>query len=476
MVTEPRILVGRYALLETVGSGASGHLWRGHDASLDRVVAVKVVNLADQPDPMAEERFRREARAAAGIHHPNVVSVFDAGVDQKSAYLVMELLDGPSVATILKYQGPMPWDRGLAVIEGVAKGLSAVHAAGITHRDIKPGNVVLHGGEPKIVDFGIAQLAEGGNQTLTAPAMAIGTAAFMSPEQALGSAVSSASDLYSLGCLIFAIFTGDGPFRAPAAVAVARAHVSDQPPRLSSLRPDTPPALDDLVDRLLRKEPGARPGTAEVAALAAQLLRDAPATTALLKPLPPALPPAGGTRVMPATRQEPAVAPPATAALPVVPTSPAPPEPTGQGSGKGKWVGVGLAVLLASTLLAWGVSQSGLFNQPTPTPVTTTVTAPASPTTRTTSAAPTTARTTSAPPTTATTARTTSAATKATTTARTTSAVPTTASAAPPTTGTTQPTTQPPTASATTTDRETGTGTGRGNERNTTGGLPTGNG
>lgn len=442
-------MAGRYALLNTVGSGASGQLWRGHDASLDRIVAVKVVNLDDQPDPMAEERFRREARAAAGIHHPNVVSVFDAGVDGKSAYLVMELLDGPSVATVLRDQGPMPWGRGLEVIEGVAKGLSAVHAAGITHRDIKPGNVVLHGGEPKIVDFGIARLGESGQQTLTAPAMAIGTAAFMSPEQALGSDVGTASDLYSLGCLIFAVFTGDGPFMAPAAVAVARAHVSDEPPRLSSRRTDTPPVLDDLVGRLLRKEPGARPDAAEVAAVAAQLRRNAPAPTVALKPAPQVA--ATGTRLMPVTREEPAVVPAALVVPGVVPSgTPTPPTPwdesTRPGAGKGRWVGVVLALLLVTALVAWGVERSGLFDQPPPTPVTTTVTASASSAPRTTSAAPTTARTTSAPP--------------------------TSASTAPRSSATSQAATQQPTATdSTTTDRS--QGPGRGDGRETPGeGLP----
>ncbi len=467
-------MAGRYALLNTVGSGASGQLWRGHDASLDRIVAVKVVNLDDQPDPMAEERFRREARAAAGIHHPNVVSVFDAGVDGKSAYLVMELLDGPSVATVLRDQGPMPWGRGLEVIEGVAKGLSAVHAAGITHRDIKPGNVVLHGGEPKIVDFGIARLGESGQQTLTAPAMAIGTAAFMSPEQALGSDVGTASDLYSLGCLIFAVFTGDGPFMAPAAVAVARAHVSDEPPRLSSRRTDTPPVLDDLVGRLLRKEPGARPDAAEVAAVAAQLRRNAPAPTVALKPAPQVA--ATGTRLMPVTREEPAVVPAALVVPGVVPSgTPTPPTPwdesTRPGAGKGRWVGVVLALLLVTALVAWGVERSGLFDQPPPTPVTTTVTASASSAPRTTSAAPTTARTTSAPPTTsavATTSRTTAAASAA----RTTSAPPTSASTAPRSSATSQAATQQPTATdSTTTDRS--QGPGRGDGRETPGeGLP----
>lgn len=204
------IIANRYRLDERIGRGAVGEVWRARDTTLNRDVAVKIVNLSAHPDPSAAARFRREARATAGLSHPNVVRVFDAGFDDPGeAFMVMELLGGPSLGELA---GRISVLEAVELTAQVAAGLGAAHDVGVIHRDVKPTNVMLDGvGDrraAKVVDFGIARLAQSGDATLTAPATALGTAAYMSPEQASGTAVTPATDVYSLGCLLFALLTG----------------------------------------------------------------------------------------------------------------------------------------------------------------------------------------------------------------------------------------------------------------------------
>ncbi|WP_052462649.1 serine/threonine-protein kinase [Nigerium massiliense] len=269
------LLANRYELLSQLGSGAMGKVWRGRDTTLRRDVAIKTVDLAVRTeDPSVLARFQREAVATAGLSSPNVVGIYDAGRQDHTAYLVMELLDGPSLKTVLAERGPLGWTEGLTIAEGVAHGLAAAHAVGVVHRDIKPGNVVLVDDVPKIVDFGIARLAETGDETLTAPSTVTGTAAYMSPEQARGLEVGPSSDLYSLGCMLMTMFTGGTPFHGDHPIALARAHVSDDPPRMSSRRPDVPAALDALVARLLSKNPAERPDANKAADEFARIAAD----------------------------------------------------------------------------------------------------------------------------------------------------------------------------------------------------------
>ncbi len=287
-------------------------VWRAHDTRLDRDVAVKVLDLSASAEPTALERFRREAVATAGLTHPNVVSVFDAGIEDQRAYLVMSLVDGRSVAEMLREQGPLPLATTVSIGSQVAAALQAAHATGLVHRDIKPANVMVGaGGHVTVLDFGIAQLTTA-DATLTAPASVIGSAAYMSPEQASGARVGPASDLYSLGCLVMAMLTGQPPYPGDNAVSVVAMQVNGTPPALAD-RVTVPQQLDDLVSSLLDKDPDRRPdATATLAALrqVAQqpdlaTVGPAPAATALLpSPQPTRLAPVVGpsqTSVMPAS-------------------------------------------------------------------------------------------------------------------------------------------------------------------------------
>ncbi len=254
------LLADRYRLKQLVGSGASGQVWRAVDERLRREVAVKTVDLArHHGDPGIVARFQREVRTSAALHSPHVAAIYDSGQDEQIAFMVMELLSGPSLAALIAAEGPLDWDRGLALATNVAVGLADAHAEGVIHRDLKPGNVVLHDGLAKIVDFGIARATESGERTLTSPSTITGTAAYMSPEQASGQEVTPATDLYSLGCVLFALFTGQPPFAGPSALATAGAHVHEAAPRLRDRRPDAPAPLDTLVAHLLAKVPEQRP-------------------------------------------------------------------------------------------------------------------------------------------------------------------------------------------------------------------------
>ncbi len=254
------LLADRYRLKQLVGAGASGQVWRALDERLRREVAVKTVDLArHHGDPGIVARFQREVRTSAALHSPHVAAIYDSGQDEQIAFMVMELLSGPSLAALISAEGPLDWDRGLGLATDIAAGLADAHAEGVIHRDLKPGNVVLHDGVAKIVDFGIARATKSGDRTLTSPATITGTAAYMSPEQASGQQVSPATDLYSFGCLLFALFTGQPPFTADTALATAGAHVHAPAPRLRDVRPDAPAPLDTLVAHLLAKQPEQRP-------------------------------------------------------------------------------------------------------------------------------------------------------------------------------------------------------------------------
>ena len=257
-----RVLAGRYRLDEVIGRGGMSTVYRGTDLSLDRVVAVKVaMDPLLERDPVYASRFKREARAAAGISNSGIVTVFDAGADGPTRYIVMEYVEGRDLAAILRDERPLEPPRAVRIAEQVAGTLAAAHAAGIVHRDIKPGNImVTPEGQVKVLDFGIARTTDGVNLTQTASVL--GTAPYMSPEQAMGQPADARSDIYSLGCVLYEMLTGKPPFSGdlPAAVLHQHVRVAPKPPR--ALNPNVPPALDALVLQMLAKSPEDRPQTA----------------------------------------------------------------------------------------------------------------------------------------------------------------------------------------------------------------------
>jgi serine/threonine-protein kinase len=274
-------------------------VYRATDTVLGRVVAVKLLPEAlAEHDPMAIARFEREARAAAALSHPSVVAIYDTGSDGESRFIVMEFVEGRSLAALLREQAPVEPRRAARIAAGVADALAAAHAAGIVHRDIKPANVMLSAEEGvKVLDFGIARALEG--QTLTQTAAVIGTAAYMAPERASGQAADQRSDIYSLGCMLYAMLAGEPPFAGEMAAAVLHQQVNAEPPPLRARSPAVPPALAALIESMLEKDPARRPASAgEVRdRLEAVLARDAPAGT----PPPESTAP---TRVLPAAARK----------------------------------------------------------------------------------------------------------------------------------------------------------------------------
>ena len=260
------LLNGRYELHEALGTGGMATVWRGVDRVLARPVAVKVLNEGLAEDSLFAERFAREARHAAMLLHPAIVTVFDSGEDETGApYLVMELVDGRTLAELLTETPRLPVDRAIAIASTVCDALQVAHAAGLVHRDIKPGNIMVgDDGQVKVVDFGIAKAGNDEAQ-LTSAGSVLGTASYLAPEQATASEVDARADLYALGCVLTEMLTGQPPFTGATPVEVAWKHVSERPAPLSALRPDITPALDAAVLRLLEKEPGRRPADAATA-------------------------------------------------------------------------------------------------------------------------------------------------------------------------------------------------------------------
>ncbi|MBO0843288.1 MAG: serine/threonine protein kinase [Nocardioides sp.] len=267
MQTRPAI-AGRYRLQEKLGSGGMGEVWRAMDDMLERPVAVKL--LKDVDDPSQAERFRREALSTAAVHHDDVVSIYDAGVERHQdgsslVYLVMELLDGPTLAEALEQHGRMPVDLALRLAGQVADALAAAHQAGVVHRDIKPANLMFDGNQRlTVLDFGIAAVAASDQAGLTATGMVIGSPAYLSPEQAAAQHIGPATDVYSLGCVLFEMLTGRPPYTDAHPLAVLHQHVAAPVPHVNEYA-DVPAYVDRLVTSMLAKNPAARP-TAEQAA------------------------------------------------------------------------------------------------------------------------------------------------------------------------------------------------------------------
>jgi serine/threonine protein kinase len=257
MTLQGRVLAGRYALGALLGAGGMGQVYRARDRVLQRTVAVKVLSPAATQDLELVARFGREARAAATLNHPNIVTVFDSGADGDLHYLVMEYVEGQSLAGLLRQEGVLEPGRAADVGRQVCQALAAAHAAGLVHRDVTPGNVLVDpAGRVKVADFGIAKLAAA--TTMTGDGMLLGTAAYLAPEQAQGRPVDGRSDLYSLGCVLYALVTGAPPFAGDSPVAVAARHLTEQPVPPSERNPRVGAALEAVVLTALAKDPADR--------------------------------------------------------------------------------------------------------------------------------------------------------------------------------------------------------------------------
>jgi len=250
-----------------VGRGGMAEVYRARDIRLDRIVAIKTLRTDLARDQIFQARFRREAQSAASLNHPSIVAVYDTGEDMTSGvpvpYIVMEYVDGRTVRDLLQEGHRLLPERSLEIIDGVLRALDYSHQAGIVHRDIKPGNVmVTRNGDIKVMDFGIARAMSDAQATMTQTAQVIGTAQYLSPEQARGERVDSRSDLYSTGCLLYELLTGRPPFTGDSPVAIAYQHVRENPVPPSRVDPDVPPWADGIVLKAMAKSPADRYQTA----------------------------------------------------------------------------------------------------------------------------------------------------------------------------------------------------------------------
>ncbi|GGW53651.1 serine/threonine-protein kinase PksC [Streptomyces lucensis JCM 4490] len=263
---------GRYQLRDLLGEGGMASVHLAYDAVLDRQVAVKTLHTELGREQAFRERFRREAQSVAKLTHTNIVSVFDTGEDElqglATPYIVMEYVEGRPLGSVLeediRQYGAMPADKALKITADVLAALEISHEMGLVHRDIKPGNVMMtKRGVVKVMDFGIARAMQSGVTSMTQTGMVVGTPQYLSPEQALGRAVDARSDLYSVGVMLFQLVTGRLPFDADSPLAIAYAHVQEEPVAPSSINRALPPAVDALVARALRKNPNERFPSAE---------------------------------------------------------------------------------------------------------------------------------------------------------------------------------------------------------------------
>jgi serine/threonine protein kinase len=291
-VTGTGTLGSRYTLVDVLGTGGMATVWRARDEVLGREVAVKVLSPQYAADPGFLARFEREARHAASVSNPRLVTVFDSGIDHGTPFLVMELITGRPLRQVLAEARPLSAGQAVAIAVAVCEGLDAAHAAGLVHRDITPANIMLAGEDVKILDFGIARADGTAAGTLTGTIL--GTAAYLSPEQSAGYPAGPQSDLYSLGCVLFEMLTGSPPFTAESPVGIAYRQVHDDPGPPSARRPGLSPSLDAVTTRLLAKNPNDRPMSA-AAARAGLLAALVPDGTAVL-PVPPGSVPPGTAR------------------------------------------------------------------------------------------------------------------------------------------------------------------------------------
>jgi hypothetical protein len=278
--------LGPYRILAVLAHGGMGVVFRARDPALDRLVALKAMLPGVAVVPSARERFLREARAAAALKHPHVVTIFQVGEDRGIPFLAMEFLEGEPLDDRLRREGRLPLAEVLRIGREIALALAAAHARGLVHRDIKPANLWLEGptGHVKVLDFGLAW-AQANQAHLTQSGLIVGTPAYMAPEQAEGKPADPRCDLFSLGCVLYQMNTGALPFHGESTIAVLRALALHEPPPVAELCPESPPELSALVTRLLAKKPEDRPATAQEVAETLHTLEQLPAMPAVPQPM-----------------------------------------------------------------------------------------------------------------------------------------------------------------------------------------------
>ena len=357
----PQILAGRYEIRDLIGSGGMAEVHLGYDKRLSRIIAIKLLRSDIAGDPTFQARFRREAQSAAALNHPTIVAVYDSGEEEITApngatrsvpYIVMEYVEGHTVRELLGDGDAVPIPEAVEITTGVLDALEYSHRAGIVHRDIKPGNIMLTStGAVKVMDFGIARAMEDSSATVTQTHAVVGTAQYLSPEQARGEVVDARSDLYSTGCLLYELLTGQPPFTGDSAVAIAYQHVREIPKPPSALAADVPESLDRVVLKALAKARDDRYQDAahmrtELLAAARGMAVSAPATETWQS-----------TTAMPSATA-PSPAPPA----PPISTQPSAPEQTAEDKRPRRrwWVWMLIILLLILAGIVIGMLASGL--------------------------------------------------------------------------------------------------------------------
>ncbi|MEA2494365.1 MAG: hypothetical protein QOJ29_2276 [Thermoleophilaceae bacterium] len=246
---------GSYRIEEMIGRGGMSAVYRATHIALERVVALKVMSRDLARDRVSRERFSRERRIAAGLRHPNILPVHDAGEVNGRMFLAMDLIEGGDLGHLLLHEGALNPARAVPILEQVAAALDAAHAADLVHRDVKPGNVLLDGDQAFLTDFGLSKLLGDNATRLTAPGRMVGTAEYLSPEQIRGEQVTGLADVYALGCVIFETLTASSPFDAESDFVLMYAHLERPVPRMSERRPLLPVAADLVVKIAMEKQP-----------------------------------------------------------------------------------------------------------------------------------------------------------------------------------------------------------------------------
>ncbi|MDQ3660137.1 MAG: Stk1 family PASTA domain-containing Ser/Thr kinase [Actinomycetota bacterium] len=340
---------GRYEVLGRAGAGGMAEVYRARDELLGREVALKVLSERFAHDSSFVERFRREAQSAANLSHPNVVSLYDYGSDDGSYFIVMEYIDGQALSDIISSEAPLLPERAADIASDVTGALQRAHSADLVHRDIKPGNIMITStGQTKVTDFGIARALGHGEQTMTQTGMVIGTASYLSPEQAQGNPVDPRSDIYSLGCVLYEMLTGRVPFAGDTPLSIAYKHVREEAQPPSRLNSDVPAELDAIALKALAKNPDNRYASADEMREDLQrfLSGQKVLATPLLNEATTVAAPVGGTEVL-------------------RPTGSAYPAHERGGRGAGFWILLSLLILALFGLVAWALFNNLLDRSPT---------------------------------------------------------------------------------------------------------------